>query len=466
MLQFFVFLILAIVVLVLTIVRFKVHPVLALFVAGILTGVAYGYGFVQSATTFVGGFGSTLGGIGCTIIFGSIIAMGIQDSGCVKSLTNFFVKLFKGKNMEHSTGLAAFVMSIPIFGDVTQVLCAPIAAIIGKRKKVTMAAMRTWTCLGSTLTHCLVPPTPGILAMSILLGADVGLVIFWGTIVSLFAYFITWFILRKWVSKEWIDPKPEYVIGIEAAEGNDYHDLLIKEEGLPNVFAAALPILLPVVLIAATSFTNLYLPEGNIVRNFFAAVGERNIAMFIGVLAAVFLALSLKDKVIASPTNVGAKGLGDIILNRWTNRACIIALLPLLITAMGGGFSAIIKAYPNITSLGDMVAQYDFPKFLVPFIIAAVMMIAVGSRTTAGMTAAAIVQPMATGFGFSPVYLTLLVGAGTFIGSHVSDSGFWVSNELFGQTTQQGFKYTTFVQSVTGIIVLILLLIIHATGLI
>ena len=65
-------------------------------------------------------------------------------------------------------------MSIPVFGDIAIILNAPISAILAKRKKLGMQQVAPFVNLGLTLTHGLVPPTPGILAVSILLGADIG----------------------------------------------------------------------------------------------------------------------------------------------------------------------------------------------------------------------------------------------------------------------------------------------------
>jgi GntP family gluconate:H+ symporter len=467
MFQFFVVLITAIVLLVLLIVKFKVHPVLALFFVGVLTGLGFGYGFIRTSATLVSGFGSTLGSIGCTIIFGSIIAMCVQDSGAIKSMVNFFIKLSKGKHLELSTSLAAFIMSIPIFGDITQVLTAPIAAFMSKRKNISMSAMGTWTVIGGCLTHCLVPPTPGILAVTILMGADVGMVIFWGIIISLVTFLITWGILHKWFEKEWVAPRADYTIGVETVESTDYHDLLIKENGLPNVFTASLPILLPVVLIAGASFANMYLPEGDMVRTVLGSIGERNIAMFIGVIISLLFGFSFRSGVTAYfkiNTGEANTNIADIMLNKWVERALKTALLPLMITAMGGAFSAIIKAYPNINQLGELIARYHFPSLLMPWIIAAIMMIAVGSQTTASMTAAAIVLPMASGLGLSPMLATLLIGSGVLVGSHVNNSGFWVATQMFNFTTKQGFKYVTFAWSVLGVVSFIFITILHFLG--
>jgi GntP family gluconate:H+ symporter len=360
-------------------------------------------------------------------------------------------------------------MSIPVFGDVTQVLMAPLAAIIAKRKKMSMSTMATWTTSAASLTHSMIPPTPGILAVTIMLGADVGFMIFWSIIISAIAYFGAYFLLGRWVSKEWIDPRPDYVMGVEPAQTDDYRALLVEEKGLPSVFTAALPILLPVVLIAGASFAGLWLPKENSFRIFMAAVGERNIAMFIGALICIVIGFSMKDNIIKNyKINTGEdnKDISDIILNKWVIRALTIALLPLLITAMGGGFSSIIRAYPDISKLGELVVQYNFPTILVPWIIAAVMMIAVGSRTTAGMTSAAIVLPMAGALGLTPLQLALIIGSGTLVGTHVSDSGFWVGTQLYNLNVKHGIKYLTFIQAVMGVISLIAISIFMAIGIV
>lgn len=457
MAKFLIVMIIAVVVLVFLIVKMNIHPVLAIFVGGMIAGLGFGYGTLETITTYTSGFGNTLGGIGCTIIFGSIIAQGVRDTGAVKSMVNFFIRMFKGKCMELATALAAFVMSIPVFGDITQVLVAPIASMIAKRDKKSMSTMAGFTLLGCSLTHAIVPPTPGILAVSVLLGADLGLVIVWGIVISLVAFLLTWVILRKWVAKEYIPPREDYVRGIEEVDNTDYRNLLVVEKGLPSVLIAAAPILAPVILIAASSFANMGLAEGNSFRTVLNAIGDKNIALFIGVIITFLTGVSKKENVISNyEANTGTKenSILKLMANHWVMDALQVALLPLIITAMGGGFSQIIKSYPGIEELGNVIASVNFPGMLVPFMIGALMMIAVGSRTTAGMTAAAICAPMVAQLGLSPVAAAVLVGCGTMVGSHVSDSGFWVGTSLFNLNTTQGLKYITLLGTVAGFLAL------------
>ena len=159
------------------------------------------------------------------------------------------------------------------------VLISPLCAIISKRQNRPMGLMASMTILPLNLTHSMVPPTPGILAVSVLLGADLGLVILWGIVCSLIAYLLTWVLMRGWAAKDYYPPKPEYIEGVEEAKSDDYRDLLIQEEGLPNVLAAMSPILLPVILISLASFADMTMAEGDPVRTFLDIIGSRNISM-------------------------------------------------------------------------------------------------------------------------------------------------------------------------------------------
>ena len=87
--QFLIAIAVSVILLVFLIVKLKVHPVLSLFVSGLIAGLLMGYAPLKIIGLFTNGFGGTLTGIGCTIIFGSIIAEGIRDTGSAKSMVNF-----------------------------------------------------------------------------------------------------------------------------------------------------------------------------------------------------------------------------------------------------------------------------------------------------------------------------------------------------------------------------------------
>ena len=455
MTQFILAILISIAVLIFMIVKLNIHPVISLFVGSMIAGSILGNDPVTTITAIANGFGSTLGSIGMTIIFGSIIACSIRDSGAAKSMVNFFIKLFHGKNLELSTGMAAYIMSIPVFGDVTMVLISPLCAIISKRQNKPMGQMAAFTILALNLTHSMVPPTPGILAVAVLLGADLGLVILWGIVCSFIAYIITWILMRKWAGKDYYPPKPEFVEGVEEVKSNDYHDLLIKEDNLPNVLFAMSPILVPVILIALASFADMTMAEDAMARVVLDTLGNRNIAMFLGMVFGWLLAVTHKEKALANYNQTSGKNeksLFTMMFNGWVGEALEVALVPLIVTGFGGGFAQIIKDAPAAGELGDVVAATGFPGLLVPFVIGAAMECAVGSRTTAGMTAAGLCLPMLDSLGISAVACTVMIGAGTMIVSHVNDSGWWVSQSMLNMDMTRTFKYNTLVGGVAGVI--------------
>ncbi len=459
--MFLVVLAAAILILMLLILKLKVHPVMALFTAALLTGIVLNYGVSGTADMIGSGFGGTLGSVGITIILGAIISMAIEDTGAAKSIANFFIKLFRGKNMELAPSLTAFIMSIPVFGDITMVLTAPIASMLSKRKHISMSTMASFTGLGLFLTHGLVPPTPGILAIALMFEADLGLTIVWGIVISLIGFFGTWLLLRKWTEKEWIEPKPEMVKGLSETTGNSIDDILIKDETLPNTFLAFLPLLLPVALISLSSFASMYADPEGMVYKICTTIGHKVIALFIGVLYSLWLGYKQRKAVLKAYQEhfpeESKSGLGDIMLNKWVARGLIVCLSPLLITAMGGAFGTILKSAPALAPLSEAIGNSPIPAILIPWAIAAIMMTAVGSMTTAGMTAAGIVLPMLPALGLSPLAAVLAIGAGTLMVDHVNNSGFWVMGQFFNLDTKQSLKYVTFPSVVASIICIIVI---------
>lgn len=445
----------------------KMHPVLALFIAALGTGIALGYGVTGSVDYISNGFGGTLGSVGITIILGAIISMAIEDTGAAKVIANFFIKLFRGKRMELAPALTAFIMSIPVFGDITMVLTAPIASMLSKRKHISMSTMASFTGLGLFLTHGLVPPTPGILAIALMFGSDLGMTIVWGLVISFVGFFGTYFLLRKWTEKEWIEPNPEFVRGMEETDSDSVDDILIKDPGLPHTGEGFLPLLLPVLLISVSSFAQMYAAEGSAIYTICTTIGNKVIALSIGLLYSFYLGYKQRKMVLgvyADTYNEPKAKLGEVMLNKWVARGLVVCLSPLLITAMGGAFGNVLKNSPALEPLSKLIADSPIPAILVPWAIAAIMMTSVGSMTTAGMTAAAIVLPMMPDLGLSSLAAVLAIGSGTLMGNHYNNSGFWVMGQFFHLNTKQSVKYVTVPCAVASVICLIAVVILNAVG--
>lgn len=157
---FLVILVLSIAALMLLIMKAKLHPVFSLFSVALVMSLVMGFSFPESLVNINAGFGGTLQSLGIPIMLGAILAMGVQDTGAAKSIANFFIRLFHGKNLELAPALTGYVVSIPVFGDITTILTSNIANVLSKRKHISMGKMAAFTQTGLNLTMPWSPPPP------------------------------------------------------------------------------------------------------------------------------------------------------------------------------------------------------------------------------------------------------------------------------------------------------------------
>lgn len=471
-LSFVLVILFAIVLLTFMTLKLKINPVMVLFITAVIIGLLTGHSLPETTALVKQYFGSTLGGIGVLIIFGAIIAEGIKDTGAATTIVNFFIRLFKGKNLELAPTLTGFVMSIPVFGDIAIVLNAPISAIISKRRKLSMTVIAPFVNLGLTLTHGLVPPTPGILAVSLILGADLGQVIFWGLILSVLSMMVNYIALKPWLSRsEYIEPLPEFIEGIEEAESDSsVDDLLIEDENLPGAFVSFLPLILPIIMITIGSFAEVLFDEGTTAYLISQTIGDSVLAMFVGIVTLIIIGLKRKETVrrralIGEPEDDQNMTYWQVVANKWVSKALLVAIVPLIVTAMGGAMGGILRENSAIVEIGNIVAATNFPKILIPFLLSALLMAVVGSMTTAVLTAAGLVLPMLPVLGIDPVVASLAIGAGSMVFWHVNNSGFWIFTSLYNFNTKQGLKYFTTVNAAGGIVAFAFLALFHLIGL-
>lgn len=133
---------------------------------------------------------------------------------------------------------------------------------------------------------------------------------------------------------------------------------------------------------------------------------------------------------------------------------------------MGGGFSQVIKSFPNINDLATLIQNSGVPGLLIPFLVGAIMMTAVGSMTTARHHCCGRCGSYDGHAGPGAVSTTLAIGAGTLIFNHVTNSGFWVVSKFFNLDMKQGLKYITIPDAVAGVFGFVIVFILSSVGLI
>ena len=109
-------------------------------------------------------------------------------------------------------GAMGYVTGIPVFCDSGFVVLSPISRALAAQSNVSLAVMGTALSGGLYATHCLVPPTPGPIAMAGTLNADLGLTILVGLVISIPAVVVAVLYAKLVASKIDIPANSEYTL--------------------------------------------------------------------------------------------------------------------------------------------------------------------------------------------------------------------------------------------------------------
>ena len=112
---FFVFLVLAIIVI--AIIRFDIHPFLALFVGAILFGLLTGMSGELILKSVADGFGGVMGKIGLVILLGVIIGTFLEKTGGALVIAQKVLNWIGEKSVMLAMMITGWILSVPIFGD-------------------------------------------------------------------------------------------------------------------------------------------------------------------------------------------------------------------------------------------------------------------------------------------------------------------------------------------------------------
>lgn len=385
-------------------------------------------------------FGTMAGRIGLVIALASVIGMCLLESGAADRIVRRFLDLFGPKRAGLALLLGTYVVSIPIFFDTVFLLLVPLARALRMRTGRDYMLYLMAICAAAAVTHTLVIPHPGPAAAADSLRVDAGLSIFVGLGTGLVPLACAWAFCR-WVNRR-MNIVPAEMPGVSAEDLRALGDT--PTERLPSLGASLLPIVLPLALIWLASAAELAgerCPAA--VRTWAAFLGNRNVALLIGTgLAAGVL--------------MRQRGLGLGALAGRMGPAVETAGLIILITSAGGAFGAMLAQAGIGHAIETAVAGGSVNLVLLSWLVGMVIRVAQGSVTTAMITAAAIMAPLAgPDLPVHPIYLFMAVGYGALFVSWMNDSGFWIISRVGGLTereTLSSWTALTAVLSLTGLV--------------
>ena len=362
--------VIAIIVMIVAISKFKIHPFLAIMAISLILGLVAGIPLVdqtaedgtvtQGLANVIGaGFSGTFTSIGIVIILGALIGTILEETGAALKLADMVIRLVGKNHPELAIELMGWVVSIPVFCDSGFVILNPIRKALVNRTGTSSVAMTVALASGLYISHVFIPPTPGPIAAASTLGIgnNMLLVMGMGALCSIFPLIAGYF-YANYIGKK--------VTSDDEANANDvkktYEELVAEYGKLPNGFNALAPIIIPIILMGLSSIASMAGWTG-LASDILQFLGTPIIALAVGT---VFGVIQL----------AGAKKLGNFY--KLTDDTLKTVGPILFVTAAGGVLGKVISSTDMINYITQNAALLETIGIFFPFILAAILKTAQG----------------------------------------------------------------------------------------
>ena len=442
--------VIAIVLMIIAISKYKIHPFLAIMVISVIFGLVGGIPLAKVGKTpgiadvISAGFAGTFTSIGIVIILGALIGTLLEKTGAALKMADCVVKMVGQNNTPLAVLIMGWIVSIPVFCDSGFVILNPIRKALVKRTKASAIATAVAMSMGLYISHCFIPPTPGPIAAAntiyegMNMETNLLLVIGMGAAASILPL-IAAYCFANYIGKR---VKSQEELADAADDGEivqSYEDLLKSYGKLPGAFMSFAPIIVPILLMGLQSALAMSGTKTPLIT----FLGTPIIAIAVGVVLAtvVLFQSTLENKmdVFYEATNETLKVVGPI----------------LFITAAGGVLGKVIASTSMVAFIKENSNILATLGIFFPFILSAILKTAQGSSTVALTTTAGIMAPLMGMMGLDTPILAAItviaIGAGAMTVSHANDSYFWVVTNFGDMKVEDGYKTQTLGTFVTGI---------------
>ncbi|GAA1489762.1 GntP family permease [Brachybacterium sacelli] len=462
-------LVIAVVGVILLIAWAKINPVISLVIGSLYLGVAGGLGFTATVSAVNTGFGDLMTEVGLIIGFGVMIGTALSATGTMQRVVDALLKVVGPSRSPFVLGLASGIVFPSIYFDVALVILAPIAGTIAKRTGRSIANLAGALAIGLEVGLLVVVPGVAAVAVAGPLGIPLGTLLIWGLPLGV-VFIVSSIFLHSLLMGRIFDPAtdldPDFDDSIFGESPEEERRRLLAErddrsegaeESLPGpggvalgratttthrypLAVAMLPVITPVVLIVADTFTQALGTEIAVL----GFLGSPVVALLIGLVIGIILAIP----------EVTRDGIDDLVTKGAANAGSI-----LLFTGVAGSLGAVIAE----VGVGEMLANLFQANAAIPvllaWVVAAVLRLAQGSASVAAITAATLLAPIMGSIEAAPLLILLAAGSGAAFGGHVTDNTFWIFKQMLGFTTKGTFKIYTLAQATFAVVGLVVCLV-------
>ncbi|MGP5050639.1 transporter [Brachybacterium sp. JB7] len=481
----------AIAILLFTVIFLKWPAYLSLLVVSVLTALAGGIAIQDVVPLMIDGMGGTLGSVALLVGLGAMLGGIIERTGGAEVIAHRAAAVLGEKRLAQALLIASGLVAIPIFFDVAFIILVPIIFAFAKA-----AGHRAPIAIGMPIAvfmvfiHNTVPPHPGVVGSTTLLGEDLmGLVTVLGIALAIPMGLLVHVTGTRIIGSRTfeLDPavqtkyagagaahldrtervavdaaassaggrsasgsagslSPEAPTDAGAAGTGAAGTAAATDGSRPPAGLVVTLILLPIVMIACGTVGTLVFPEGSSAANVLSFIGAPALALLVSTLIAMYL-LGIMH------------GWGKQQISEVMDGALGPAAIVILVTGAGGVFAKVLTE----TGVGDAVSglllSAGVPILLLAFLVALAFKVAQGSGTVATLSAAGIVQGTVLAGDYSSLQVALIIlaiGLGSVSLSHINDSGFWIATKFLGLSVADGLRTWTVMTSILGFSAMIL----------
>ncbi|WP_305402737.1 GntP family permease [Photobacterium leiognathi] len=427
--------------LLLLIMKFRLHAFLALTLVSFITAVVTGVNADQVVPTMMSGFGGTLASVALLVGLGTMIGRILEVTGGAKVLADTLIGRFGSERAPFALGVASLLFGFPIFFDAGLMVMMPILFSVAKQFGGSTIKYALPVAGAFAVMHAFLPPHPGPVAAGELLGANIGLLTIVGLVIALPTWYLGAYLYGLWAGERFKLPLPQAFLATQE---------VIDENNLPKFSTVLAILLMPLVLIfmdtGLHTLTVMGMVDGqdtwvNVLR----MLGKTPIALMITLLFC--LALFSKNYGMAKLEKLCGDSLAPI---------CAV----ILVTGAGGMFGGVLRASGIGDALANLMSDMGMPVIVAAFLVSTALRVAQGSATVALTTTAALIAPMvAATTGLSALdlcFIVIAIASGATVLSHFNDSGFWLVGKLLDMDEKTTLKTWTVMETLLGTIAFII----------
>ena len=427
-----------IIVLLVLIIRFKLHPVISMMIAAIAIGVGAGMPLTMISETVEKGVGKTLQGIALLVGLGSMFGGILEVSGGAQRIAKTLIDRLGQRKAGVALGITGLVIGTTVFFEAGVVVLIPLAFSVAKQTKKSTLYYAIPLLAGLASGYAFVPPSAGSVLVADSLGVSLGVMIMVGIPTALICMIVAGVVWGRFIGNRIFTGLP---VNVEE----------IKDDSreLPPFGLVLGVILIPLILILISTVSKyMPIPEG--VQNVLSFIGKPFLALTVATLAAMYF-LGIR------------RGYTGAQLKKILDHSLRPVGMILLVIASGGVIRWMLQDSGLGYIIGPALEKSGMPLILVAFFIALLVRASVGSSMVAMTMASGIMATMPAVMATSVLYRAAMCCAicgGATALSHVNDAGFWLVGTFLEIDEKTTLKSWTVMETLIGVTSLVVSLVI------